>query len=82
MLDVTLEIPLSTLALSRHVERDHAHHPRVRSFDDALDRAALPGSVAALEQHAHLDALVAHPLLQLHELTLERNQLAPVHARR
>ena len=31
----------------------------------------LPGGVAALEEHAHLQALVAHPLLQLHELALQ-----------
>ena len=31
----------------------------------------LPGGVAALEEHADLQLLVAHPLLQLHQLALQ-----------
>jgi hypothetical protein len=43
-----------------------------------LDRAALAGTVAALEHDADLEALLHDPLLQLHELDVQLPQLLVV----
>src|SRR5205814_3641374 len=80
VLGVTLEIPLGTFALGRLVERYDPYDARIRALDDALDGPALAGGVAPLDKHAHLDALLAHPFLQLHELTLQWLQLAEIRA--
>src|SRR6185436_15546751 len=73
--DVALEVPLRALALRRRAEGDDAHDPRVRLRRDALDRAALAGRVAALEEHRDLEAGVDDPLLQAHELRLQALEL-------
>ena len=59
--DVALEVPLRALALGRRAEGDDADDARVRPLDDPLDRAALAGRVAALEQHDDLQARVDDP---------------------
>ena len=78
--DVALEVPLRALALGRRAERHGADHARVGLLGDALDRAALAGRVAALEEHDHLQALVDDPLLQAHELDLQALELLLVAA--
>jgi hypothetical protein len=43
-----------------------------------LDGAALAGSIAALEDDAHLQPLVYHPLLQLDQLHMQLGQFLVV----
>ena len=50
--DVALEVPLRLLAVRRRGQRDDGRAARVQRLGQALDRAALAGGVAALEdQH-------------------------------
>ena len=49
VLDVALEIPLAALHLARFLERHDAGAARVQVLHEALDRAALAGRVAPLE---------------------------------
>ena len=77
---VALEVPLGALAVGRRRQRHDAGDARVEPLGDALDRAALAGAVAALEQHDDLRAGVLHPALQLDQLGLQPQQLAQVDA--
>ena len=72
MRDIALEIPLRTLALVRLFERHDAGAARVEMLHEALDRAALAGGVAALEQHDDLLAALLDPVLRLQEFGLQR----------
>src|SRR5436309_10621291 len=74
-LDVALEVPLRPLAVARFRQRDNPGRPRVQVLGDPLDRAALPGGVAPLEDHDDARARRLDPLLHLHELLLESAQL-------
>ena len=76
--DVALEVPLGPLALGGRGQRDDPRDPRAEAHRDRLDRAALPGGVAALEDDDDLEAARLHPLLELGELDLERRQLRVV----
>ena len=76
--DIALEIPLRALALGRRRQRHHPADARVEPLGDALDDAALAGGVAALEQHHHLQLLVHHPVLQLHQFPLQPQQFLEV----
>ena len=69
--DVALEVPLRPLALGRRGQRDDAAEARVERVDDALDRPALAGGVAALEDDDEPVAALADPVEHLHELELE-----------
>src|SRR5262249_47920744 len=73
--DVALEIPLAAFRLGGRGERDDPGLPRVQVLGDPLDRAALPGRVAALEEDGDPGAGDPHPLLELHELGLQAQQL-------
>jgi hypothetical protein len=55
VLDVALEVPLP-LGRRRLGQRDHPRRPRVQVLGEPLDRAALAGGVAALEDHDVLGA--------------------------
>ena len=72
---VALEVPLRLLLLGRGAERGDAHDARIGALHDPLDRAALPRRVAPLEEDAHLQAFVAYPLLELHQLPLQPRQV-------
>ena len=72
VLDVALEIPLRALALGRLLQRDDARAARVQVLHEALDRAALAGRVAPLEQHDDLLAGLLDPVLRLQQLRLQR----------
>src|ERR1700728_3173016 len=72
---VTLEVPLSALALGRRAERYRAHYPGVGLLADSLDRPTLASGVAALEDHDDVQALVDNPVLQTHELHLQALKL-------
>ena len=65
MLHVPLEVPLPALALGGRGEGDDAGGPGVEVLGEAVDRAALPGGVAALEHDDVPDAVVLAPVLQL-----------------
>ena len=72
MRHVTLEVPLGPLPLARLDQRHDRRPARVQVLGEALDRAALAGRVAALEDdHDPLPGGL-HPVLQLHQLDLER----------
>src|SRR5205823_13801702 len=73
-LDVALEVPLRPLAVARFRQRDDPGRPRVQVLGDPLDRAALPGGVAPLEDHDDARARRLDPLLHLHELLLQAEQ--------
>ena len=53
------------------LQRHHPGAPRVQVLDEALDRAALAGGVAALEQHHHPLPGVLDPGLHLQQLDLQ-----------
>ena len=72
VLDIALEIPLRAFALGRLFQRDDARAARVEVLHEALDRAALAGGVAALEQHDDLLAGLLDPVLRLQKLGLQR----------
>jgi hypothetical protein len=72
MRHVTLEVPLGPLPLARLGQCHDRRPARVQVLGEALDRAALAGRVAALEDdHDPLPGGL-HPVLQLHQLDLER----------
>jgi hypothetical protein len=71
VLHVALEVPLAALELGGLLQRDHARAARVQVLHEALDRAALAGGVAALEQDHHLLAGLLDPGLQLEQLDLQ-----------
>ena len=50
VLNVALEVPLSTLDLGRFLQRDHARAARIEVLHEPLDRTALAGGVPSLEQ--------------------------------
>src|SRR5947209_6368917 len=76
--DVALEVPLRALALSRRAERNRSNHAGVGLLGDSLDRPALAGGVASLEDHDDFQALMDYPLLQTDELHLQALELLPV----
>ena len=78
MSDVALEIPLRPLAFGRCRERDDARDPRTQAFGDPLDGPTLPGGITTLEDHHDLQAGVADPFLELHELDLEVGELLEI----
>ena len=63
MRDVALEVPLRALALGRRAERDGPHDAWVGLLGDPLDRAALAGRVAALEDDDDAQPAVDDPAL-------------------
>ena len=75
---IALHIHLRLFALGGRGERDDAEHARAHPLRDRLDRAALAGAVAPLEDDADLEALLLHPLLQLDELDVQLLQLLQV----
>src|SRR4029077_8764391 len=75
LLDVPLEVPLPALALGRHRQRCNAGDAGVEVLRDALDRAALAGGIAALEEHDDPLPLRLAPFLDLDQLGLEPPQL-------
>ena len=77
LLDVALEVPLAALPLAGSGQGHVAGEARVHVLAHALDRAALAGGVAPLEQQQHPLTVGACPLLHLHELDLEREQVGP-----
>ncbi len=77
---VALEVPLRALAIVRCRQRHHAADARIEPLGDALDGAALARRVAPLEQDHHLLLRGGHPVLQLHQLRLQPEELLEVAA--
>ena len=70
--DVALEVPLAALGLGRLGQRHVARGARVHVFAQRVDRAALAGGVAALEQRsARASPVACMPGLQLDQLDLQ-----------
>ena len=78
VLDVALEVPLGPLALGGRGQRGDARDPGAEVLGDPLDRAALAGGVAALEDDDDALALGPDPLLDLDQLGLQPEQLGLV----
>jgi hypothetical protein len=75
---VALEVPLGPLPLGRRGQGDDPGEPGVEVLGHPLDRAALAGRVAALEDDHDPGALGAHPPLHPHQLALQPVQLVLV----
>src|SRR5262249_60004847 len=71
MSHVALEVPLASFALARCRQGDDRRTPGVQVLHEALDRAALTGGIAALEEHDQLPTRVPQPRLSLQQLDLE-----------
>ncbi len=76
--DVALEIPLGALTLARGRKRCHTSYPWVEPLGDALNGATLTRRVATFEEHNKLQLILNHPVLQLHQLTLQPKELAKI----
>ena len=76
--NVALEIPLAAFALGRRRQGHCAADARIEPLGDAFDHAALARSVAALEQHHHLQLVVDHPVLEPDELPLQAQEFLEV----
>ena len=77
---VALEIPLAPLAFIRRRQRGNAADARVEALGDPLDHAALAGGITAFEDHDDLLLVVRDPVLQLHQLALQPEQLLEIDA--
>ena len=55
-------------------------HPWIQTHGDALDRAALAGGIASLEEDDHFLTGLDHPILQLDQLRLQPKEFAEVAA--
>ena len=75
VLDVALHVHLRLLAVGRRRQRDDAEDARADPLGDRLDRAALAGGVAALEDDDDAQALGLDPFLQVAELDLQLAKL-------
>src|SRR5262249_38684913 len=69
--DVALDVHLRLLALRGGRQGHDAEHARAHAGRDGLDRTALAGAVAALEEDADLLLLAAHPFLKLDQLHVQ-----------
>ena len=75
VLHVALHVHLALLAVRRRRQRDDAEDARADALGDRLDRAALAGRVAPLEDDDDAQPLVLHPVLQRAQLALQPGQL-------
>src|SRR5262245_15491171 len=75
---VTLKVPLRLLAIGRSRQCSDTANARIQPLRDALDHAALSGSVSALKQDHHLVSSGDQPVLKRDEFVLEANQLAKI----
>ena len=75
MLDVALHVHLRLLAIGRRRQRDDPEDARAHPLGDGLDRTALAGRVAALEDDDDPQPFLLDPVLQAAELRLQLAQL-------
>ena len=80
---VTLEVPLSPLALVRCGQRRHAANAGIQSLRDPFDYPALSRRIAPFENHDHFELLAHYPVLELDQFALQTKQLPkmqpPIH---
>jgi hypothetical protein len=72
---VALEVPLRLLAVRRRPEGYDGRAARVQRLEDALDRAALAGGIAPLEEQHHALARLLDPILELDQLEVQPGEL-------
>jgi hypothetical protein len=78
MADIALEIPLRLFAAIGRGQGGHAADTRIEPLGDALDRAALAGGIAPLEQDDNLEALALHPVLKADQFILQGEEFAEI----
>src|SRR5262245_16018972 len=78
MRSVALKIPLGPFALVWSRQRRNTADARVETLGDPLDHAAFAGRIAAFENHHDFLFVLRNPVLQLHQLALQAEQLAEV----
>src|SRR5215472_215219 len=69
--NVTLKIPLPSLALGRDGKRDDSRGAGIQVFHEALYGTAFACRVTALKDHYDTAARILDPVLQLEQLDLE-----------
>src|SRR5579864_7551474 len=78
MSGISLEIPLSSLAIVRGGKGDYTADTRIQALCNPLDGAPFAGGVAALEQNHHFLPTGDDPVLELHQLGLKPEELLEV----
>src|SRR5262245_29555143 len=80
MRHVALKIPPAAFALARSRQRRDPADPRIEPLRDPLDDPSLSRRVAALEEDHDLELPLHDPVLELHQLALQAEQLLEVDA--
>jgi hypothetical protein len=75
---IALEIPLGAFPVIGRRQGDGAHRTRVQALRDALGDPALAGGIAAFKEDDHAVTRARHPVLPLHRLALEAQQLTEI----
>ena len=76
--DIALEIPLRPLTAVRRRQSGHAADARVHPLGNAFYDSAFAGCIAAFENDDDLFSGFDDPVLELHQLALEAEQLAEI----
>jgi len=71
MPEVALDIQLALFPVGRRRQRHDPEGARADALGDALDDAALAGSIAPLEHDNNSQSLFLDPVLQLYQLALQ-----------
>ena len=74
--DVTLKVPLGSLALGGLGEGNHTVPSGVEMLGDALDGATLAGAVSPLEYRQELHPCFGGPALHLKQLNVEGRRIS------
>jgi len=75
---VALKIPLGAFAVVGRRQGSDTTNARVQALCDAFDHAAFACCITAFKKYDHLLFGRHHPVLQLHQLALQAQQLAEV----
>ncbi len=78
MRNVTLEIPLGPLAITRRRQRGHPANAGVEPLGDALNNAPLARGVPAFKKNNQFVAGVDHPILHLDQFALHPEELPEI----
>ena len=69
---VALEVPLRALTVGRLLQRHDTSAARIQVLHEALDRAALAGCIASLEENDVAGVVVLAPFLKFQQLDLQQ----------
>jgi hypothetical protein len=69
---VALEVPLRALTVGGLLQRHYTCAARVQVLHEALDRAALAGRIASLEEHDVARAVLLAPFLKFQQVDLQQ----------